>query len=118
MNAAVRRPMASKIHRIITGDYVSPGGPDHDAGERVVTVAYLVNHPDARILFDTGFPLDAPFSVTEGGHELVTYPRSILITLDTMGVALDAIDAVVNCHLHIDHAGGNFRMPPELLKLR
>lgn len=97
----------------MTGDYRAPAG-HRFAGQRIVAVAYLVVRPDATILFDTGFPFDEPITIGEGGDPIETYPRSLVACLEGMGSSIDDIDIVANCHLHIDHAGGNFRLPPEL----
>jgi N-acyl homoserine lactone hydrolase len=104
---------ASSISRFVTGDYLSPPG-GRNPGQRVVAVAYLIRHPDATILFDTGFPFDEPTRVEEDGDGIWTYPRPIVTLLAAAGTSMDALDMVVNCHLHIDHAGGNFRLPVEL----
>jgi N-acyl homoserine lactone hydrolase len=103
----------SIISRFVTGDYLAPPA-SRFAGQRVVAVAYLVRHPDATLLFDTGFPFDEPTSVTEGGDPIPTFPRQLGALLATAGSSLDELDLVTNCHLHIDHAGGNFRLPASL----
>jgi glyoxylase-like metal-dependent hydrolase (beta-lactamase superfamily II) len=98
------------IQRFVTGDYLAPAG-HRSAGQRIVAVAYLVHHPEATILFDTGFPFDEPTTLNEGDNAIRTYPRSLAGGLEEIGSSLDAIEMVANCHLHIDHAGGNFRLP-------
>ena len=103
----------SVIHRVVTGDYLSPPG-GRMAGQRVVAVAYLVRHPEATLLFDTGFPFDEPFAVDEAGDNVPTYPRSLERSLAPLGTSTADLDLVANCHLHIDHAGGNFRLPADL----
>lgn len=101
----------STISRLVTGDYLAPAG-HRLAGQRIPSVAYLVRHPEATILFDTGFPFDRPTTLNEGDDEaeLRTFPRSLVALLDGEHTSLDELDAVANCHLHIDHAGGNFRL--------
>ena len=100
----------STITPFVTGDYTAP--PGHRlAGQRVLVVAYLIRHPDAVVLLDTGFPFDSPYTVTDGEVELPTYPRSLESELAALDTSLAEVDVVVNCHLHIDHAGGNFRVP-------
>ena len=101
---------AATISAFVTGDFLAPPG-HRVAGQRVVAVAYLVRHPDAVLLVDTGFPYDAPFSVHDAGVEIMTYPRSVDEALQRLGTTLDGVDLVANCHLHIDHAGGNHRLP-------
>jgi N-acyl homoserine lactone hydrolase len=106
---------ASTIAGFVTGDYLAPAS-SRFAGQRVVAVAYLIRHPDATVLFDTGFPFDAPTSVNEGTDEeqIPTFPRTLESLLDAHDASIDELDLVLNCHLHIDHAGGNFRLPPDL----
>jgi len=106
--------MATTITPVVTGDYLAPEG-HRQAGQRIVAVAYLVRRPGATLLFDTGFPFDEPTPVNEStDDELWTYPRPLAELLSGAGATLDALDLVANCHLHIDHAGGNYRLPPEL----
>ena len=103
----------STVSRFVTGDYLSPPG-GRAPGQRIPAIAYLVRHPDATILFDTGFPFDEARSVNEGDDEVWTYPRPLEALLAAAGASIEALDLVLNCHLHIDHAGGNFRLPVDL----
>jgi N-acyl homoserine lactone hydrolase len=81
-----------------------------NAGELGVVMAYAVRHRDGILLFDTGFGF--------GNAELDAYyrirARRIAGALGEVGIALGDIGAVVNCHLHVDHAGqnGDFRGVP------
>ncbi|HWK27560.1 MAG TPA: MBL fold metallo-hydrolase [Solirubrobacter sp.] len=63
--------------------------------DRMPVYVHLIDHPDARVLVDTG--------VTEL-HPAVTDmdPRLQPLDLDLAG-----IDILVNTHLHFDHCGGN-----------
>jgi glyoxylase-like metal-dependent hydrolase (beta-lactamase superfamily II) len=106
-------PLHSTISRFVTGDYLAPPA-SRFAGQRVVAVAYLVRHPDATLLFDTGFPFDAPTSVNEDDDPIPTFPRPLEALLAAAGTSMDQLDLVANCHLHIDHSGGNFRLPATL----
>ena len=101
------------ISAFVTGDYLAPPGARLE-GRRVVAVAYLICHPDATLLFDTGFPLDEPYTVEEGGNPVPTYPRSLADELARLGTSMEDLHLVANCHLHVDHAGGNFRLPETL----
>ncbi len=80
------------------------------AGELGVVMAYAVRHRDGVLLFDTGFGI--------GNAELDAYyqPRARRVTrvLAEAGMAPTDITSVVNCHLHVDHAGQNaeFRSVP------
>ncbi len=83
--------------------------PDDEpwAGEEGVAVAYAIRHPQGLLLFDTGFgsgdaDLDARYH---------TVPRRLPEVLAEAGIAVGDITAVVNCHLHADHAGQNAQLP-------
>ena len=77
------------------------------AGQTGVVVAYLVRHADGILLFDTGFGI--------GNAELDAYykprARRVADALADVGVAVSDVEAVVNCHLHVDHAGQNWVFP-------
>jgi N-acyl homoserine lactone hydrolase len=103
----------STISRFVTGDYLAPPA-SRFVGQRIVAVAYLVRHPEATLLFDTGFPFDEPTSVNEDDDPIPTFPRSLEALLAGAGTSIDGLDLVANCHLHIDHSGGNFRLPATL----
>ncbi|MFC5662211.1 N-acyl homoserine lactonase family protein [Kitasatospora misakiensis] len=96
------RPTA--IRRLDLGYFVRPaaeaGGPE----PRVEPVlAYLVRRPEGLLLFDTG--------LGEGDPEVDAYYRPVrrplTAALAAAGVTPGDIDAVVTCHLHFDHCGGN-----------
>lgn len=71
-----------------------------------VVCAYLVQTPDSTLLFDTGINTD------QGGIDWYR-PKvfSILHQLGAHGVERSDIDVIVNCHMHCDHAGGNYLFP-------
>jgi N-acyl homoserine lactone hydrolase len=67
-------------------------------GERRPVYVHLIDHPDARVLVDTG--------MTELREEVADMdPRLIPLTEHDLDLA--GIDLVVNTHLHFDHCGGN-----------
>ena len=77
------------------------------AGEPGVVVAYAVRHGRGVLLFDTGFgfgndELDAYYRITA---------RRVPDVLAEAGIAMEDVTAVVNCHLHVDHAGQNALFP-------
>jgi glyoxylase-like metal-dependent hydrolase (beta-lactamase superfamily II) len=77
------------------------------AGEAGVVVAYAVRHRRGVLLFDTGFGF--------GDDELDAYyrirARGVPDVLAEAGIATEDVTSVVNCHLHVDHAGQNSLFP-------
>jgi N-acyl homoserine lactone hydrolase len=67
-------------------------------GERMPVYVHLIDHPDGRVLVDTG--------MTEL-HPAVADMDPRLIPLSDQDLDLTGIDVVVNTHLHFDHCGGN-----------
>jgi N-acyl homoserine lactone hydrolase len=65
--------------------------------ERLPVYVHVIDHPDARVLVDTG--------MTEL-HPLVADMDPRLYPLSEQ-IDLAGIDVVVNTHLHFDHCGGN-----------
>ncbi len=69
------------------------------AGQRMPVYVHVIDHPDARVLVDTGLTQLHP-AVADMDPRLVV--PGVLANLDLSG-----IDLVVNTHLHFDHCGGN-----------
>ena len=67
-------------------------------GEVMPVYAHLIDHPDGRVLVDTG--------MTEL-HPAVADMDPRLLPLNKQDFDLAGIDVVVNTHLHFDHCGGN-----------
>src|SRR3954470_17439760 len=67
-------------------------------GERMPVYVHVIDHPDARVLVDTG--------MTEL-HPAVTDLDPRLRPLSEQNLDLAGVDIVVNTHLHFDHCGGN-----------
>jgi len=67
-------------------------------GERMPVFVHVIDHPDGRVLVDTG--------LTEL-HPLVADMDPRLQPLNEQDFDLAAVDIVVNTHLHFDHCGGN-----------
>ena len=71
-------------------------------GERMPVHVHVIDHPEGRVLVDTG--------MTEL-HPLVADMDPRITPLDEHDLDLDGIDIVVNTHLHFDHCGGNRLFP-------
>jgi N-acyl homoserine lactone hydrolase len=68
-------------------------------GERMPVYVHVIDHPEARVLVDTGLTQLHP-AVADMDPRLV--PPS-----EQAGFDPASIDIVVNTHLHFDHCGGN-----------
>ncbi len=75
------------------------------------THTVLIEHPDARILWDTSCPADWETRwAVAGNQEYFPYDghtedQLFANKLDSLGLGLDAIDVLIMSHLHGDHAG-------------
>lgn len=63
--------------------------------ERIPVMVHVIEHPDARILVDTGI------------KELHPAAADLDPRIQPLDVDVAGIDIVVNTHLHFDHCGGN-----------
>jgi N-acyl homoserine lactone hydrolase len=66
--------------------------------ERWPVYVHVIEHPDARVLVDTG--------LTELRPEIADFDLR-LVPLSEQAFDLASVDVVVNTHLHFDHCGGN-----------
>ncbi|NWG15867.1 MAG: N-acyl homoserine lactonase family protein [Chloroflexi bacterium] len=77
---------------------------------------FLVEHPKARFLFDTGMN---PAALSDPAHYPPTAQFGSYVTeadlavnrLAEVALKPDDIELVINSHLHYDHAGGNCQFP-------
>ncbi|MFE4836003.1 MBL fold metallo-hydrolase [Arthrobacter sp. NPDC056691] len=67
-------------------------------GEPMPVYVHVIDHPDARVLVDTGMTQLHP-AVADMDPRL--YP------LEEQDFDIQSVDIVVNTHLHFDHCGGN-----------
>jgi N-acyl homoserine lactone hydrolase len=84
-------PSTSTVTPILVAELLVEGG-------RMPVYVHVIEHPDGRVLVDTG--------MTEL-HPAVADMDPRLIPLSTQDFDLAAVDMVVNTHLHFDHCGGN-----------
>jgi N-acyl homoserine lactone hydrolase len=94
------------VRRIDLGTFVRPAEETERGRPQVEAVyGYVVRTPDGVLLLDTG--------LGDAGEETEAWYRPVRVPIDdallTVGLALDDVALVVNCHLHFDHIGGNPR---------
>jgi N-acyl homoserine lactone hydrolase len=95
---------ATALHRLDLGYFVRPASEAGGAEPRVEPVlAYVLRRDEGTVLFDTGIGQADP--ETEAHYRPRRHP--LPGALANVGLTLDDIDIVVNCHLHFDHCGGN-----------
>ena len=97
----------------VEGHTVATASEPNPETSRVETPVYnwVIDHPEGTILVDTGSHPDAgagywpdPLYETFEHRDAADHP--LPADLERAGFALDDIDAVVQTHLHVDHAGG------------
>jgi N-acyl homoserine lactone hydrolase len=88
---------------------------DEDVGTKVYCpyFFYLVEHPEGRVLFDSGLhPQVATDPVGRVGEAAGAFPiemkpdGDVVSQLGKLGLTAKNVDAVIQSHLHFDHAGG------------
>lgn len=90
------------IRALHLGHFTRPP-EEPQGGSKFVLRAYLIRHPDGLMLFDTGMTSDS--AEVDAVYRPVRIP--LPDALAGAGVATDEITHVVNCHLHMGHAGNN-----------
>jgi N-acyl homoserine lactone hydrolase len=97
----------SDIRRLNLGHYTMPQ-ESRLPSQLIVAAAYLVRYPGGLVLFDTGIGI---------GHEQAEqdfspmFRRPLHAELAALGLGIGDVTAIANCHLHIDHCGGNPLFP-------
>jgi N-acyl homoserine lactone hydrolase len=90
----------------------SASDPDPET-EMVETPVYdlVIEHPEATILWDTGSHPEAgngywPDYLYDAFEHYDAHEHDLESDLDRAGYSLSEVDAVIQSHLHLDHAGG------------
>jgi N-acyl homoserine lactone hydrolase len=92
-----------EVRRVDFGYFVRPGAETATGSDRVEPcLGYLVDHPEGTLLLDTGMG-----SHPEVDSHYRPSRRALVPALADVGVRLDQVTHVTNCHLHFDHCGGN-----------
>ena len=68
-------------------------------GDRMPVYVHVIEHPDGRVLVDTG--------MTRLHPAVADMDPRVMPLHEQDGFDIDSIDLVVNTHLHYDHCGGN-----------
>lgn len=84
-------PAPITITPILVGDLLT-------GSDRMPIYVHVIDHPDARVLVDTGLT---------DLHPAVADLDPRIRPLNTQDFDLASVDIVVNTHLHFDHCGGN-----------
>jgi N-acyl homoserine lactone hydrolase len=91
------------VQRVDFGYFVRPAEETANGVARVEPcLGYLVDHPDGRVLLDTGMGEDADVDAHYRPAR-----RHLTTALADVGVRPEDVQLLVNCHLHFDHCGGN-----------
>lgn len=93
-----------------TGEFTFPLDGDEYPGQAGLVVAYAIRQPGGIFLFDTGFAPAGP-ELDEFYVQWDVRPRDIDEVFAEAGIDPGEITAIANCHLHLDHSGGNSRFP-------
>ncbi len=67
----------------------------------------LIDHPEGKFLFDSGYDLDHVNKVLPFEKPLQSPVQTVPGQLNTIGFTPEDITHVVNSHYHFDHVGGN-----------
>ena len=74
------------------------------------SIAYIIEHPEGRILFETGvspnWKQEWPEAMTQGGMSDLKTEDLLEAKLKSIGKGPEDFDFVVMGHMHADHAGG------------
>lgn len=91
--------------------WASKAAPDGENRIRLALNCYLVRTPEATVLLDTGVGPD----VGRRHTDFYSFDRrpGLFGSLAAAGLAPEAVDIVVNSHLHFDHCGGNTLKSPD-----
>ena len=78
---------------------------------RIPAYSILIDHPEGRVLLDTGFDYDHVMKHLAFEKPTQTEDQTILGALKKLGLGAGDIDIVFNSHFHFDHCGGNKFFP-------
>lgn len=92
---------------IKTKKYLLVEGPKSDDEFIVPIPFFLIEHPEGKMLFDTGQPFSAVGAEEKGNYiPVMTEADYVSNQLERIGLKTTDITHIVLSHLHSDHAGG------------
>lgn len=95
---------ASEVRRTRFGTIIRPADETTEGRSRVEALdGFLIPMSDGLLLFDTGIGAGDPEVDAHYRPTRIPLPEA----LARAGARIDEVVAVANCHLHLDHAGGN-----------
>ena len=114
--------MSIKLYAFECGRLEIPHGFLLEGAKGKITVpipSYLIVHPKGRIVFDSGLNLATQTNpesyITSAGMRFnkfyFTPGEEISARLESVDIAPEDVNLIVNSHLHYDHAGGNALLP-------
>jgi glyoxylase-like metal-dependent hydrolase (beta-lactamase superfamily II) len=115
--------MKAKVHILYYGSHMSPMSDliagAGKSGEKILTpsLGMFIDHPDAKIVVDTGWNDDVPQIGRDMGH-VYTPEHTPVGQLAKLGVDPRDIDYVVLTHMHFDHVGGVRHFPGARILVR
>ena len=96
------------VRRLDLGYFIRPATETGTGHSRVEPVyGYLVVHPELTVIFDTGIGAADP----ETEEHYRPHRRPLEMACSDVGCSVEAIDMVINSHLHFDHCGANPALP-------
>ena len=96
-------PREIAVRRVEFGYFVRPGEETETGVDRVEPVlGYMIRHPAGVLLVDSGMGSHPVADARYRPHRI-----GLAEALAASGVDVSDVSAVVNCHLHFDHCGGN-----------
>jgi 4-pyridoxolactonase len=84
-----------------------------DCGVRVRFPIYgvLIDHPEGRFLFDSGYDLEHVQRVFAHEEPIQQPGETVVAQLSACGYRPEDVGYIINSHLHFDHVGGNRHFP-------
>ena len=82
---------------------------NHDPGRSIRHPVYavLIEHPDGRVLIDSGFDLEHVRSVLPFVEPREDIGGPVAAGLAALSIGFEQIDYLIHTHLHFDHVGGD-----------